>query len=323
MSPVIQNLVIVTKIDTEDNRARYTRPFVPESLLGFSECEYEIKSGEETLSKGSFRKETIDQYQRNLTHDFERLMDNTGNADLQVSFRVNRQSIARAIEQLLGELNRDYHVREKIHGDVKPENCLVALTGAHLIDGLDLSAGQISPAANSLWSAPEQIAVSPTSKATDIYSLGLMLANLVSGQFGGEIVTYLVPFETGNRIVSIVRNPSIFLNSRILGDSSDAEKAWRIFLERCLRFDPQDRYGSAEECKVDLVKLLASFPLSGWVTFELKRGNLQMLRIGDSNLIGRVIQDETYGSGKPIKCARCGTSNRPKAIFCQMCGTSL
>lgn len=342
---------VVGRVLGKETRFRSWHNFIHESLRGFPKCEYEFRSADEVLSEGQ-----MDKYPQNLKRDFEPLMDDNGRANTQVTFRISRQAIGQAIQQILERLENDYHKRKIVHGDVKPQNCLVTLEGAMLIDSLELGIGEISPALSPIWAAPEQVAMRTVSEATDIYPIGLMLVSLLSGQVTGEIVRFQVPSEDeGSTIVSFIRNPLVYLNPKNPTIPVDGRKAWLEFIEKCLRFDPSERFPSTGDCTLELSYLLDEYPPLGWLSLQLQRGELQMVRLpnGD-NALCRILHDERYGGvvlrpaellaeipvpapayappppGVPPTssqtsaiCPQCGAQNPLGAAFCDNCGTAI
>ena len=323
--------------------------FIHESLLGFSECEYEFRNNGQVLATGS-----VEKYIQSLKRDFEPLMDDEGRSNIQIDFRISRKAIAQAIQQILNHLELDFHNRGVIHGDIKPQNCLITEGGAYLIDSLELETGKISPALSPMWAAPEQIAMMPASEPTDIYPIGLMLVSLLSGQLTGEVVRYQIPSEQKDiAIVSFIRNPVVYFNTQDSIVSADGREAWIRFVEKCIRFAPTERYSSTAECAIELGNLVDRYPPSGWLPLQLQRGDLRMVRLPNgNNAISRIIYDTGYGGiilqpthlrnpppppPEPaispvadlleplteVLCPRCGFQNPSEWAFCQQCGFNL
>ena len=87
------------------------------------------------------------------------------------------------------------------------------------------------------YMAPEQIEGKPVSKLTDIYALGLIIHEMVTGQHAFPANTPLASAakRLANETVSA---------KRIVPDLSDA---WEQTINRCLAREPNDRFASAEE----------------------------------------------------------------------------
>lgn len=327
ISPSTGDRSVVGRASGKSDQFCLWHVFIPESLSGFSECEYECRSDDKVLSRGK-----MDRYLQAIRREFESLMDDDGRSNLQVTFRISRRAVGRVILQILDRLGNDYHKRKVIHGDVKPQNCLVTPEGARLIDSLELSIGEIPPALSPVWAAPEQIAVRTVSEATDIYPVGLMLVSLLSGEITGEIVRYQLPSAEGKTIVSFIRDPFIYLNASDPTIPKDGRTAWLEFIEKCLRFDPKERFATAADCAAELGRLLDKYPPSGWLSLQLQRGDLQMVRLPDGqDAVCRILRDESYGSTLSQSavprgflptgvCPICHAQNEPSAMFCNDCG---
>ncbi len=192
-----------------------------------------------------------------------------------------------------------------------------------LIDSLELPIGAICNAITSIWAAPEQISLSPITERADIYPVGLMLVSLLSGQMVGEIVRYQVPLQDGtHRVVSILRDPRVFLERDDSRLPLEGEGAWIAFIEKCLRFDPSERHAGAGASAIELEQLITKFPPAGWLSFRLDRGELQMVRLpNETEALARILRDASYGVVTLLKCPSCNAPNRSAARFCQVCGT--
>lgn len=147
-----------------------------------------------------------------------------------------------------------------IHRDLKASNLLVTEEGvvkvldfgiAQLLDaGVDAPAGQTGLNPWTLSSAsPEQIMGAPLTVAADIYSLGLLLYELLTGvnpQFSpGERAD-----ETIARICERDPKPPSSSIHRAVPRDLDA------IVLRALAKTPQQRYGSAEEFRADVQRFL-------------------------------------------------------------------
>lgn len=135
------------------------------------------------------------------------------------------------------------HDRRLVHFDIKPGNVFLKGDAARvgdyglsklMIDGrMTLSFGRGTPQ----YMAPEMLKNRADHRA-DIYSLGVVLYESLAGA---------LPFESSSTTGLIVREtdePPEF--------PEDFPLAARVAVERCLRLNPEDRYGSVNELLADL-----------------------------------------------------------------------
>jgi len=168
------------------------------------------------------------------------------------------------------------HHRLVVHRDLKPANILVTADGtpklldfgiAKLLEddeaaGLTLTqlgARALTPA----YAAPEQILGEPVSTATDVYALGVMLYELITGalphrrdQRALEALASAVEHETVERPSAALRRPGdrARLARRVAGDLD-------VIVLTAVRRDPERRYPSAQALANDLGHFLAGRPI--------------------------------------------------------------
>ncbi len=160
-------------------------------------------------------------------------------------------SIVRQIADALAATHR----RGIVHRDIKPENIIV--TGDGIVKVLDFglakpdappvaetNAVEAAPAASTevifgtaAYMSPEQIGGAAVDARTDLWSLGVILFEMLAGTrpFGGD--------STGDLQTAIMSQPAAI---------DDCPKKFRAAVGRLLQKNPADRYASAADLLVDL-----------------------------------------------------------------------
>ena len=144
------------------------------------------------------------------------------------------------------------HEHDVVHRDLKPDNIMICNDGsirimdfgiAKMESARRLTFGGFTPAMGTPdYMAPEQVKGKRGDRRTDIYSLGAILYEMVTGS---------VPFEGAN--------PFIIMNSRLSGDpvaprqrnDKVSPQVEEIILHAMAR-NPQDRYATAMDMKLEL-----------------------------------------------------------------------
>ncbi len=159
------------------------------------------------------------------------------------------------------------HEQGVIHRDLKPENVLGCRTsGALLVRILDFGLAKLrladAPAADgpSLteagvvigtfgYMAPEQLLRREVDQRTDIFAIGVMLAEMLTGRrpFQGE---------THGEVLQAVLHDSYSLPRDLPGLTSAGAEAVGQAVERCLAKNIDDRYDSASELRRQLISAL-------------------------------------------------------------------
>lgn len=147
----------------------------------------------------------------------------------------------------------DYmHGRDIVHRDLKPANVMVCDDGSIRIMDFGIAKAQalrritfggFSPTMGTPdYMAPEQVKGKRGDGRTDIYSLGAMLYEMVTGR---------VPFEAPNAYM--------VMNARLIGDpraprriNPDISPEVEEIILHAMERDPVDRYASAAEMKAEL-----------------------------------------------------------------------
>jgi tetratricopeptide (TPR) repeat protein len=148
-----------------------------------------------------------------------------------------------------------------VHRDIKPSNVLVTTSAevklldfgiAKLLEG-DLDNLTRSGAMTPRYASPEQLLGKPISIASDIYQLGLLMAEVLGGSLPteGETLTDAIRRSADDRPVVLPAAMRQSLPAEITS-----------IIEQCLRPDPGDRYRDANALKSDLVAYLAGYPVA-------------------------------------------------------------
>ncbi len=156
------------------------------------------------------------------------------------------------IVSLICEALQHMHWRGVVHRDLKPSNIMICCDRtirlmdfgiASSVASRRITLSGLTPTMGTPdYMAPEQVANKPTDERTDVYSLGVLLYEMLTGA---------VPFQH--------ENPWVAMNHRVTGDPVAPRKlnpnispeAEEIILHAMQR-DPADRYQSAAAFKVEL-----------------------------------------------------------------------
>ena len=138
-----------------------------------------------------------------------------------------------------------------VHRDIKPSNVMLHAGRIKLFDfGVAWPIGKKPPdkSGTPMYLAPEQCLQQALTPATDIWALGIFLFELLTGQ---------LPFPDSD-YHNYEATPEERYSQLVVPPRSVKEAGRRIparlqaFLNKCLAFDPLDRFASMEECLIAL-----------------------------------------------------------------------
>ncbi|MCA8923220.1 MAG: protein kinase [Planctomycetes bacterium] len=150
------------------------------------------------------------------------------------------------------------HKRGIVHRDLKPENILLTEDGEVKLADFGLARSGVSSITQTgiymgtpHYSSPEQCATDDVSAASDLYSLGVVLYELLSGVLPHDAKT---PVALFSQIMSSPPAP-------LAGRCPELPPSLIAVVDRLLQKRPEDRYPTAEALVDDLERVLPS--LSG------------------------------------------------------------
>ena len=176
---------------------------------------------------------------------------------------------AAAVALQIAEALKAAHDRDVIHRDIKPQNILITSSGDVKVTDFGIaraaSSSTMTRTGHILGTAhyisPEQAMGEPVGPASDLYSLGVVLYELLTGEMPFDADT---PLGIAMKHVNGHLVPPQILNGAV----PDGVNAVTV---RLLAKDPADRYGSDAELIEDLERVVEGLDPSG-ATTEMTTG---------------------------------------------------
>jgi eukaryotic-like serine/threonine-protein kinase len=176
------------------------------------------------------------------------------------------------------------HGRLVIHRDLKPNNILVTPQGqvklldfgiARLLGDAEAQpGGGTGRAFTPDCASPEQLDAAPLGATTDVYSLGVVLYELLTGQRPYALDRHAAQPLAAQLAAAVVRPPSVAAPAlrRVLAGDLDA------IVARAMALDPATRYPSAEALAADIHRHLDGMPVQARGAGRRYRAGLFMRR---------------------------------------------
>jgi len=200
------------------------------------------------------------------------------NSNKSLYLRVSRKRVAELISTMFAKLS-DLHRKGLVHCDLKPQNILCLADGLTPFDSVNVKNGDIAAGMTANYCAPEQILTRPVSFATDIYNLGLMILSVVDGVVYGKTSTYVIPTGgTSVKNIELLSEPMIYIDyEKSNVENKEGIAHWRLFLEKCLAFDPKMRFQNIDIMATEYERILSSYPLMNDIEFQPSFGRLSLV----------------------------------------------
>lgn len=195
---------------------------------------------------------------------------NDRSSEFKVRMAVQRGRFANLFIEVAKQLSCK-HAQGLVHCDLKPQNILITKDGIVSIDSLEITIGQVSHAFTPSYCAPEQVLGKPVSPATDVYSLGLMLLQLLDARLYGAVRDHVAILSGRSVRMTMFESVEIYIEKEKCGLGDEGVMAWQKFISQCLAFDISLRLNDMNQFAGQFADLIEKYPVSGAMEFDPNR----------------------------------------------------
>jgi len=205
---------------------------------------------------------------------------------------------------------REAHAQGIVHRDLKPANIMLDRKGTvKIMDfGIARMVHREGPMTGTIvgtpaYMAPEQADLKPVNSCTDIYAVGLLLYEMVTG----------VPAFSGDTPVAVAIKQIRDYPKRPREIVPQLSRAIEVVIMKCLQKDPARRFQSADALENALVKAAKARPLSPWEAALNRWGALAEAEVRRQVREGMEAAEKLFDQ-KDVS-APVGIQHEPKAIL--------
>ena len=153
------------------------------------------------------------------------------------------------------------HARLIVHRDIKPSNIIVGSDDrARLLDFgiaqlLENDATRLTQvgAMTPRYASPEQLLGQPVTIASDIYQLGLLIFEVLTG----------TPVRQEETLTDAIRYAATGQSIKLPDDvGASMDRELQLVINQCLRHEPEERYRDVNKLREDLVAYLDGYPVA-------------------------------------------------------------